>query len=90
MGSVDDNYKCPLCGRRGNGGYAMDGIDYPICTEGDYSCLGLQVLDNWLNRWGGWGGSFLTWQAAWDWALANAKDNRGYGLCFGINRTIQF
>ena len=39
MGSVEDDYMCPWCGRRGNGGYAHDGIGYPICTEGDYSCL---------------------------------------------------
>ena len=39
MGSVDDDYICPWCGRVGAGGYAMDGIDYPICTDGDHSCL---------------------------------------------------
>ena len=32
MGSVDDDYKCPWCGRVGNGGYAHDGAGYPICT----------------------------------------------------------
>ena len=42
MGSVPDNYKCPLCGRVGNGGYALDGVDFPICTEGHYSCLWFQ------------------------------------------------
>ncbi len=39
MGSVGDDYKCPWCGRIGNGGYAADGIGYPICTEGDHDCL---------------------------------------------------
>ena len=32
MGSVGADYKCPLCGRVSNGGYAPDGIGYPICT----------------------------------------------------------
>ena len=45
MGSVDDSFRCPWCGRIGNAGYAMDGIDYPICTHGDYSCLWLQVQE---------------------------------------------
>ena len=39
MGSVGEDYRCPWCGREGAGGYAPDGIDYPICTEGQYSCL---------------------------------------------------
>ena len=39
MGSVDRDYKCPLCGRVGNGGYLVDGMSYPVCTDGDYSCL---------------------------------------------------
>ena len=43
MGSVGPNYRCPLCGRVGNGGYAPDGIDFPICTEGDFSCLWFQT-----------------------------------------------
>jgi len=34
MGSVGEDYKCPLCGRVGNGGYAIDGIGIgPICTD---------------------------------------------------------
>ena len=33
MGSVSDSYKCPLCGRIGNGGYHLDGTHVgPICT----------------------------------------------------------
>ena len=36
MGSVSDDYRCPWCGRIGNGGYALD---YPICTGGDFACL---------------------------------------------------
>jgi hypothetical protein len=39
MGSVGDDYMCPWCGRVGAGGYAMDGINYPICTDGPHSCL---------------------------------------------------
>ena len=39
MGSVGDNYRCPTCGRTGMGGYALDGINYPICTAGNHSCL---------------------------------------------------
>ena len=42
MGSVSDDYKCPLCGRVGNGGYALDGVGFPICTDGDFSCLGFK------------------------------------------------
>ena len=40
MGSVGDSYKCPLCGRKGHGGYFNDGVGYPICTVGANSCLG--------------------------------------------------
>ena len=43
MGSVPDDYKCPLCGRVGNGGYCLDGVGFPICTEGDFSCLWFQI-----------------------------------------------
>ena len=39
MGSVDPDYQCPWCGRIGAGGYAPDGIGYPICTNGPFSCL---------------------------------------------------
>ena len=42
MGSVGANYKCPLCGRVGNGGYALDGCNIgPICTgvKFQYNCL---------------------------------------------------
>jgi hypothetical protein len=39
MGSVGPAFRCPWCGRIGNGGYAADWIGYPICTEGDRSCL---------------------------------------------------
>ena len=39
MGRVDDDYRCPLCGRVGAGGYAPDTIGYPICTKDPYSCL---------------------------------------------------
>ena len=34
MGSVGLDYKCPHCDGIGFGGYAMDGINYPICTVG--------------------------------------------------------
>ena len=45
MGSVSDNYQCPWC-RRTNGGYAPDGVDYPICTQGPFSCLWHHWHDN--------------------------------------------
>ena len=45
MGSVSGDYVCPWCGRQGNGGYAPDWIGYPICTEGDFSCLWLSCQD---------------------------------------------
>ena len=42
MGSVAENYKCPLCGRVGNGGYDVDGLSIgPICTGAKFAnnCL---------------------------------------------------
>ena len=39
MGSVGDDYVCPHCDGRGYGGYAPDGLGYPICTEGKANCL---------------------------------------------------
>ena len=41
MGSVPRDYRCPLCGRTGRGGYIVDWLPLPlaICTEGDYACL---------------------------------------------------
>ena len=46
MGSVPDNYKCPWCGRVGNGGYAVDGGPfYPICTGGDHSCAWYRLIE---------------------------------------------
>ena len=42
MGSTGPDFVCPWCGRKEVGGYAMDGINYPICSEPDlYSCLDL-------------------------------------------------
>ena len=38
MGSVGENYQCPWCGRKGKGGYAVDGIGYPLCTDGKHAC----------------------------------------------------
>ena len=32
MGSVGRNYRCPICGRTGNGGYAFDHVGYPTCS----------------------------------------------------------
>ena len=45
MGSVGDNYRCTICGITGMGGYALDGIGVPICTDGRYSCLWKLVDD---------------------------------------------
>ena len=39
MGSVGDSYRCPLCGRKGHGGCAIESVGYPICTVGANSCL---------------------------------------------------
>ena len=39
MGSVGKKYRCPLCGRTGNGGYSPDWIGFPVCTEGSWNCL---------------------------------------------------
>ena len=39
MGSVGNDYRCPLCGRTGMGGYSMDGIYFPVCTAGTYNCI---------------------------------------------------
>ena len=44
MGSVGEDYRCPTCGRTGMGGYAVDGIDVPICTAGPFCCL-RKVMD---------------------------------------------
>ena len=47
MGSVSDDYQCPWCGRVGNGGYVMDGVtNYPLCTEGEYSCCFYSCMEN--------------------------------------------
>ena len=33
MGTVGEDHKCPLCGRKGHGGYHVDGMDCgPVCT----------------------------------------------------------
>ena len=32
MGSVGHNYRRPICGRTGNGGYAFDHVGYPTCS----------------------------------------------------------
>jgi hypothetical protein len=48
MGSVGEDYKCPLCGRVGNGGYAVDGLCLgPICTgdQASKSCMDLLIDD---------------------------------------------
>ena len=45
MGSVGADYKCPWCGRVGNGGYAPDAVGYPICTLGAHSCLWYKLMD---------------------------------------------
>ena len=50
MGSVGENYRCPLCGRTGHGGYAMDDIGYPVCTRAGNSCLN-KVADHNLKPW---------------------------------------
>ena len=39
MGSVPIDYVCPHCDGKGYGGYAPDGVGYPICTDGRANCL---------------------------------------------------
>ena len=42
MGSTGPNFVCPWCGRKNTSGYALDGINYPICSgEADFRCLSL-------------------------------------------------
>lgn len=48
MGSTGRDWKCPWCGRYDRSGYAIDGVNYPICTgnvddEMDWGCLGLTM-----------------------------------------------
>ena len=43
MGSVSDDYQCPWCGRKGMGGYAVDPIPYPLCTNGKNACAFTQT-----------------------------------------------
>ena len=38
MGSTGNNFRCPICGRRGPG-YALDRVGYPICTPRIYGCM---------------------------------------------------
>ena len=35
MGSLGPDYRCPLCGRTGYGGYIPDPLGFGICTESD-------------------------------------------------------
>ena len=45
MGSVGDDHKCPLCGRVGNGGYAVDWLSIgPICTGTKFASNCLQKV----------------------------------------------
>ena len=39
MGSAPEDYVCPHCDGKGYGGYAHDGVGYPICTDGRANCL---------------------------------------------------
>ena len=39
MGSTGNNFRCPICGRRGPG-YALDRVGYPICTPRIFGCMG--------------------------------------------------
>ena len=50
MSSVSEQYRCPLCGRTGMGGYHVDGLGIgPICTAGDYACLDGLVDEKWVS-----------------------------------------
>ena len=41
MGSVGNNFKCPICGRTGHGGYAFDHIGYPTCSICNFKDAGI-------------------------------------------------
>ena len=47
MGSFSPDFRCPLCGRRGIGGYIVDAYmhDQAMCTEGNYSRLWFQMIE---------------------------------------------
>ena len=46
MGSVGDDYRCPTCGRVGNGGYVLDwGPPFAVCTNGPHSCLWYRLVE---------------------------------------------
>ena len=51
MGSVNDDYKCPLCGAVGQGGYVLDGFAYfPVCTVRDgTSCMDKCLDGMWVD-----------------------------------------
>ena len=50
MGSVTEQYRFPLCGRTGMGGYHVDDLGIgPICTKGDYACLEGLVDEKWVS-----------------------------------------
>ena len=50
MGSVGENYRCPLCGVVGMGGYHVDGLLLPpICTEGKWNCLDRTLEHPWTS-----------------------------------------
>ena len=50
MGSVDPDYQCPHCDVVGRGGYALDGVNYPICTSGRANCLNKAVNHGLFSR----------------------------------------
>ena len=41
MGSVGNNFKCPICGRMGHGGYAFDNVGYPTCSICNFKQAGI-------------------------------------------------
>jgi hypothetical protein len=49
MGSVGDDFACPLCGRRNHGGYAMDGIGYPLCMVCNFGPSPMMARSNQLD-----------------------------------------
>ena len=49
MGSVGDNFQCPVCFRRGKGGYHIDGFSLLVCTEGDHNCLSALLERKWAS-----------------------------------------
>ena len=52
MGSFGEDFRCAACGRRGHGGYIIDGLEplVGVCTEGPRNCMDRITDDGWSPR----------------------------------------